>query len=361
MKYSSSEQSISWFRDRYRDGSLSIKPPYQRNPVWAGRQKCYLVDSILLNLPIPEIYIQRSTSVEGDEAFAIVDGQQRIRTVLQFIGVEMDPDEQDYNKFVLDQLDTNSPWRNCAFADLSDDTKKRFYGYIFAVRFLDTESEEPVRDMFRRLNQFLTPLKPQELRNARYVGPFVKFVNGLADNTYWAENRIITPASIRRMGDVEYVAELVIGVLHGPQSGSAATIDGYYAQYEDYDDEFPDQQRAAQLFDNTLDTLQRLLPDIKGTRWSNKGDSYTLFVVLAALLRQGTLPSDEVPKVTRLLHDFADEVDRRRSDETAAVSKNAITYLNAVERGANEKRRRADRHFALLEVISPHFNVRKPF
>src|SRR5713101_215014 len=79
MRFGPSPQLISWFRDRYLDGSLTIKPPYQRRPVWAMKQKCYLIESILLGFPIPEIYVQSTTSAEGISSFAIVDGQQRIR------------------------------------------------------------------------------------------------------------------------------------------------------------------------------------------------------------------------------------------------------------------------------------------
>jgi len=256
MNYDSSIQTISWFHDRYREGSLTISPPYQRKPVWAARQKCYLIESVLLDLPVPEIFVQQKTTPQGETTFAIVDGQQRIRTVLQFIGSEVDPNEQQHNKFKLDKLDSASPWRDMAFADLSDDQKKAFFGYRFVVRYLNTDSDDEVRDMFRRLNKFLTPLKPQELRNATYAGPFVRLVLDLADDEYWTENRIVTPSSIRRMGDVEFISELLIGVMHGPQAGSSAVIDDYYKQYEDYEEEFPSQRRTEKLFRETL-VLQR--------------------------------------------------------------------------------------------------------
>lgn len=104
MRFGPSPQLISWFRDRYLDGSLTIKPPYQRRPVWAMKQRCYLIESILLGFPVPEIYVQSTTTADGTSSFAIVDGQQRIRAILQFIGAESDPQEEDFNKFILDKL-----------------------------------------------------------------------------------------------------------------------------------------------------------------------------------------------------------------------------------------------------------------
>jgi hypothetical protein len=358
MDYDSSIQTISWFHDRYREGTLTISPPFQRKPVWAARQKCYLIESILLGLPVPEIFVQQKTSPEGKTTFAIVDGQQRIRSTLQFIGSEIDPGEQQFNKFKLDKLDS-SPWYNLSFAELSDDQKKAFFGYRFVVRYLNTDSDEEVRDMFRRLNQFLTPLKPQELRNATYTGPFVRLVLELADNEYWAENKIVTPSSIRRMGDVEFVSELLIGALHGPQGGSSAIIDDYYRQYEDYEEEFPAQRRASRIFRDTLKIVQLILPDIKEARWSNKTDFYTLFVATGILLKTRELQVSKTAQIRKALLEFAEKVDIRLGDEMAKVGSEAIEYVRAVEKGANDKPRRATRHAILITLLEPYFKARK--
>lgn len=351
MDFTGSSHPTTWFRDRYKEGSLIIKPPYQRKPVWGARQKCYLVESILLSLPIPEIYIQQETSPEGATTFAVVDGQQRIRTVLQFIGSEIDPEEQEQNKFALEKLDATSTWKNKTFEELSDAERARYYDYAFEVRYLKNASDDEVRDMFRRLNKFLSPLKPQELRNATYMGPFVTLTLDLADDDYWVENRIVTPADIRRMTDVEYVSQLLIGVLHGPQGGSAKSIDDYYEQYEDFDDEFPEQRRAEQLFIQALDAIKLIFPEIRGTRWSNKTDFYSLFVALASLLRKASPAKTKMPALRKELEAFADEVDERLANEKAKAEEDVIRYVRAVEKGANDKRRRAERHAVVTELL----------
>lgn len=358
MDFNSSMHPISWFKDRYVDKTLKIKPPYQRKPIWTSKQKCYLIESILMGLPVPEIYIQQTTSPKGDTTYAIVDGQQRTRTVLQFIGSEIDPDEKEHNKFVLDKLKPTSEWYNVSFSDLHDNVKASFYGYKFAVRYLNTGSDDEVRDMFERLNKYLTPLKSQELRNATYMGPFIKLSEDLADNEYWAENRIVTAAAIRRMSDVEFMSELLIGVLHGPQGGSPKVIDEYYYTYEDCEDEFPEQRAAVKLFNETLNTIKAHLPDIKATRWGNKTDFYTLFVTIADLLRNGRFKSSS-KSFKSSLDRFAKQIDVRLANEKAKVSKDAIGYVRAVEKGANDKKRRADRHLALMNVIRKHFTAHK--
>ncbi|MBE0544801.1 MAG: DUF262 domain-containing protein [Verrucomicrobia bacterium] len=358
MTFDSTMQNIAWFRDQYRNGALVIKPPFQRKPVWAARQKCYLIESILIGLPVPEVYIQQSTTEEGEATYAVVDGQQRIRTVLQFIGSETDPTEEECNKFSLDKLEAGSKWQGQTFANLPKEEKEKFYGYRFAVRYLNTKNDGDIRDMFRRLNKFLTPLKPQELRNATFMGPFARLAENLADNEYWAENRISTAASIRRMGDIEFVSELLIGAMHGPQGGSASVIDEYYRQYEDYEDEFPDQRRAQKVFDENLRAIQQILPNIKDRRWSNKTDFYSLFVALAFVQRPLEVGSATAKHIRTALEKFETEVDRRLADENSRVGKEAVDYVRAVEKGANDKQRRAARHAALITVLAAHLRFK---
>jgi hypothetical protein len=356
MDFDASQQTVAWIKDRYAEGNLELKPPYQRKPVWVARQKSYLIESILLGVPIPEIYMQQVTTAAGTTTYAVVDGQQRLRTILQFIGTDKDPTEQEFNKFSLDKLEPTVKWYDKRLAQLSEDDRKRFYSYKFAVRYLNTDKDEDVKDMFKRLNKYMTPLKPQELRNATYGGPFALLVSKLADDSFWAENRIVSPAIIRRMGDVEFCAELLIGTLHGPQGGNADTIDSYYTQYEDFEDEFPGEPQAQKLFSGTLALIQQLFPDtVKGSRWGNKSDFYTLFVAIASLLKTGKLKAKEESNVRKGLVKFAADVDKRLADEDAEVSRNIAEYTRAVGKGPNDKARRGTRHRILVESLSPHF------
>lgn len=358
MKFDSSRQTVAWFRDRYREGNLAIRPPYQRKPVWVARQKCFLVESLLLEMPVPEIYIHQINTEDGTQ-YAVVDGQQRIRTVLQFIGCETDPAEEEHNQFVLDKLPADSDFYNLTFSELPVEKKKEFYGYRFTVRYLDTDDEDEVRGMFRRLNRFLTPLNAQELRNSTYQGPFVQLATKLAEVEFWAENRIVTASSIRRMGDVEFVSELLIGIMHGPQGGGARIIDEYYQQFEDFEADFPEQRRTERLYDQSLKLVQALLPDIKETRWSNKTDFYSLFVATGAILRSCDYDSEKSTEIRAALDRFEEAIDECFNNGEKHKSAEVVSYVRAVQRGANEKSRRANRHNALLTYLGPYFTPKK--
>jgi len=315
-----------------------------------------LIESILLEIPIPELYVQVTQAEDGSEDYGVVDGQQRIRTILQFTGLEREEDREgaDTNDFLLDVLPTTSVYKGFNFADVKGDQRKEFFRYEICVRFLYTDESREVEEVFKRLNKFAMPLKPQELRNATYHSAFANLSETFADDDYWAVNRIVSPAAIRRMADIEMMSDLLIGLLHGPQGGSAKIIDQYYDHYEPYEDEFPDQNRVKREFTNTHDAIKRLFSDISDVpRWGNRADFYSLFVAFGYLLQSHELTRNAEKPVREQLLEFALEVSQRLEKPIAKTSDVARRYARAVEKGSNDKARRMDRHEALLELLEP--------
>jgi hypothetical protein len=362
MKHKSQPRSISWFQENYRADRLELRPPFQRKPVWSNKQRSFLIESILLDVPVPEVYVQVTQAEDGTEEYGVVDGQQRLRTILQFVGIERteDQEDEDSNRFALEALAAASAHKDKVFADLSTEERKNFFQYEICVRFLYTDDRKEVEDVFKRLNKYTLPLRAQELRNATYHGAFAKLSEHLADEEYWAVNRIVTPAAIRRMADIEMMSDLLIGLLHGPQGGSSRIIDEYYEQYEAFDEEFPDQSRVRRQFTATLETVRRLFPDIADVpRWGNRADFYSLFVALGVLLRDHELPTNKDKALAAALAGFAREVDRKFESPTAKTSKGSTIYVRAIEKGSNDKARRIDRHEVLVEIINPFLRAKK--
>lgn len=356
MNHASQPRSTAWFQDQYKNARLELRPPFQRKPVWTDKQKSALIESILMDVPIPEVYVQVQQADDGTEQYGVVDGQQRLRTILQFIGLERADDQEageDDNNFALDALPTTSTHRGKTFADVTGEARKRFYQYEICVRFLYTDNREEIEDVFKRLNKFLLPLKPQEFRNATYHGAFAKLSEHLADDEYWAVNRIVSPAAIRRMADIEMMSDLLIGLLHGPQGGSAKIIDQYYEQYEQFEDEFPGQAKTKRVFDKTRLLIEALFSAITDTRWGNRADYYSLFVALGEQLKTKDVPVRSRAVLRKKLIEFAGEVNKRLERPTAHTSSGARDYARAIEKGSNDKARRADRHEALTHLIEP--------
>lgn len=362
MNHKSQARSLSWFQEQYKLARLELRPPFQRKPVWTDKQRSSLIESIFLDVPIPEVYVQVSQAEDGSEQFGVVDGQQRLRSILQFIGIETEQDREgdDNNQFALTELPEASPHKDVIFADVKGEPRRKLFQYEICVRFLYTDSLREVEDVFKRLNKFTMPLKPQELRNATFHGSFAKLSEELADNDFWAVNRIVRPAAIRRMADIEMMSDFVIALLHGPQGGSAKVIDSYYEQYEQYEDEFPEEPRIRKEFAGSLHTVKTIFPDLsKVPRWGNRADFYSLFVAFATVLRTCDLrKSAEKPLRDKLLL-FADEINQLLHNPSARAVAEAKDYARAIEKGSNDKARRVDRHEALLQTISTFFSRRK--
>jgi len=162
-------RSVIWFKKIFDAGDLIIRPPFQRNPVWSLRQQSSLIDTILLEYPIPEIYMQDLTGADGSQKHVLVDGQQRISTILSFVAGEF-------------ELEEESPgWAGMSFEDLSGQDRKKLYEYSFVVRLLPEMPDEEVRAIFQRLNRNTTVLNAQELRHATYWGPFIKLMEDISD------------------------------------------------------------------------------------------------------------------------------------------------------------------------------------
>jgi hypothetical protein len=358
MKFDVDSYAITWFKDRYNEETLEIKPPYQRRPVWGLRQKAKLIESILLKVPIPELFIDESTSSEGETSFAMIDGQQRTRAVLQFLGLDRDPLEQEYNNFALETLDTDSPWKDKTFKDLTGEERKEFFSYKFSVRTLYNPSDLEVRDTFKRINEYLTKLNDQELRNATYSGRFVQLVSECADNPFWTDNKLFRTANIRRMKDLQFLSELLIGVGFGPQAGSGSAIDEYYSLYEEYGDQIPEETDIMDRYNYALTLIMAIFPDFsKAGRFKNLTDFYSLFVAIAAIKRERkSLPTSAkgLSKLRSELLTFSDAVDGRLSNPQKTAPLNIAKYARAIEKGVSDKSRRSTRHEVLVDLLSEH-------
>ncbi|MES1243046.1 MAG: DUF262 domain-containing protein [Acidobacteriota bacterium] len=329
-------RSVAWLKKAADDGSLEMRPPFQRNPVWLDPQKSYLIDTILHAYPIPELYMQEVVSQDGKETHIVVDGQQRIRACLEFIE----------GSFALSG-DTPQ-FADMTFDELSPESKQRIYKYNFVVRVLPDMPEEELRSIFSRLNRNVVALNQQELRHATYWGDFIKLMESLAEEEFWSLSGLFTANDVRRMLDIEYISELAIGILHGPQE-KKKTLDKWYEVYEQGFQEVP---QVKQVFGSVLGEMAHMLPDISKYRWRKKSDFYSLFLVLSAHQEALPLARDQRDHARRLLIDFSNEINRFLADPEEAVSTDTKLYALAVERAATDLKNRRSRSMALEHVLA---------
>jgi hypothetical protein len=326
MKAEASNQKIAWFQREQQAGTLDLSPDFQRNPVWNDEQASYLVDTVLSELPFPEIYLRSKTDAKGKTRHEVVDGQQRIRSLLLF----------GSNDLVLEGKEISPKVEGKNFEDLGKKEKERYWNYSVVVRDLGDASNAEIRDLFRRLNKHSVVLNAQELRNARFKGAFITLMEELADDPWWTDVRIVTPKQVRRMEDIEFISELFVGLMAGPQNKKEA-IDDYYATYERT---FSDKAKYAKQFRDTRALISDVLEHQAVIDWSGKSDFYSLFLSFSHHSEEAWT-SPQKRKVGAALKTFRNAVDEAKRKDTEEIRDKTVgKYVQAVTRAASDIDRR---------------------
>lgn len=165
---------------------LLLSPDYQRGDVWDSKQKSELVESILMGIPLPVIYLFETR--EGKKQ--VVDGRQRIGTIIDFLDDE----------FKLNDLRMLPQYNGMNFSALPLIMQGIFEDYQLNCYIIQPPTPERVKyDIFDRVNRGGTKLNSQEMRNALYQGPSTKFIDEMAESSYFkaVTNDGISPKRMR--------------------------------------------------------------------------------------------------------------------------------------------------------------------
>ena len=267
-------QYMSWFHGEFKKGTLRLTPKYQRNPIWSIGQKCFLIDSFISGCPIPQVYINVVNEGSGASRktfYEVVDGQQRLRAVLDFLDNDYSLVSTTAKSYPVS--DAYKPHIGKKYNQLPPHLQDLIWNYPLAVQELRGWSEEEIRALFRRLNYVVERLNKQEMRHSQYFGEFIDAVEKLADDEFWDSIKLFSRRDSQRMLDIEFISELLILLIDGPQQ-QQTTIDHFYAHY---DVEFPQKRRYMQKFRGIIKSIGSINDFISSSRFSKKGDFYGLF------------------------------------------------------------------------------------
>jgi hypothetical protein len=334
-------QAVAWFLENYTKGQLVLDPPYQRRTVWSPSYRRYFIDTVLRNFPSPAIFIDWQIKPGESTVYNVVDGKQRLTTLIDFTN----------DGFHLGDLFGGEGYDDPYWSDLSEDLQKRLMSYVLTVENISDASESELRDAFDRLNRNVAGLTHQELRHAQFKGDFIKRMEALAENPFWAEHRIFSPANVRRMRDVEFVSELFLLTMHGPIDGASRLLDSYYAEYEE---EIPDEADHVASFDEILTWLDELPLDWTATRWRNMADLYSLWGALRERQADDDLPEPEAAAkvLTKFSKTQAKILEAERQEAKPPGTARDRRYYSNVRQGANKDAARTARIEALEEALA---------
>lgn len=189
-------------------------PPFQRNFVWNLRQASRLIESFLIGLPVPSIFLYTDRSDMNNQL--VVDGQQRLRTVAYFFeGYFGEPNKAGKRQvFKLTGLHPDSPYANKTYEDLKRDDPAAWNRLndavlrAFVIQQLNPADDTSVYLVFERLNTGGTQLSPQEIRNAVNHGPFNRLLHEMNESQTWRP-LFGSPDPDRRQRDVEMILRAI--------------------------------------------------------------------------------------------------------------------------------------------------------
>lgn len=245
---------VTWLKN----GQLELSPEFQRRAVWKSGAKSFLIDTIVKGLPIPIIFLRdKRTGLDSYEPIReIIDGQQRLRTVLSFVCPEFLKDyREDRDKFTVTKAH-NKNLAGKSFKDLDVDTRRQILDYEFDAHILPSKIDDrEIIQIFRRMNSTSYTVNKQELRNSEYFGEFKTSVYMLATEQLqrWRKLGIFNEDNISRMAEVEMTTECVEVIIEGEISGkSPANLDKLY---KTYDEEYPDSEIIEERFRQVMESI----------------------------------------------------------------------------------------------------------
>lgn len=267
-----------------KNGELIVDASYQRRSVWGEKDRIRLIETILLNLVVPSIYFWNAeTDPDTGRAIThIVDGQQRIDSIKQFVNGEL----KLKKSFLLDD-NIRDLFGNKKFNDLPAEEKKNFWEYKLSVIEIERNVDsDDIKDMFKRLNLTDYNLNSQEKRNA-ISGEFASLAKELSEHSFWTRKdmEIFRGNSIKRMQDVEFCASLILLCKRGiiDQTTDKALNEAYTDYESNYDEADQDRETILQAIENAnLFINNETLPFIRRT-----SQLYTVFSLIFYLMRRG--------------------------------------------------------------------------
>jgi uncharacterized protein with ParB-like and HNH nuclease domain len=237
---------------RMRRGDIKI-PSFQRNYVWNIAEASRLVESLLLGLPVPGIFLASEAETKH---LLVIDGQQRLKSLQFFYDEAFAPQETDANikKFKLTKVQKHLEGKS--YSDLTEDERRTLDNSVLHATVVKQDSPENddtgMYHIFERLNTGGRKLVPQEIRTAVYHGRLNELLSKLNSNASWRD--MFGPVS-PRLKDHEMILRFLAFRLGWEQYSAPMTdfLSRFAKRYRNLSD--ADSSRFEQLFTSTIEMI----------------------------------------------------------------------------------------------------------
>ncbi|MCY4548453.1 MAG: DUF262 domain-containing protein [Defluviicoccus sp.] len=344
--------TVSQFLDWRRQGTLDLSPIFQRRPVWKKPAKSLLIDTVIRGYPLPIILLRQVQDLENlTMHMEVVDGQQRLRTLLAYIDPSCLDDFDESNDTVTISQTHNSEFANMAFSNLSDEVKQSLLNYELSTHiFPNTTGDELVYRLFARLNSTGLSLNPQEIRNSEFHGAFKSLVYDLSFENLdlWRQWGIFSNLDISRMQEAEAVSESLIAMIQGVTAKSQPNITRFYKEHEEL---FPSATEVRRRFRKVLREIDDAVGDLfSQSAFRRSALFYSLFAAiyhhmygLRSNFKGRPSQPRSLPKSFRERFEQASQIIQLK-DLSEQVQ-------DAMDKATGDKARRDQRHQFIMEAL----------
>lgn len=355
--FDSRTYSINDFLEWEKNEQLELNPNFQRRSVWNDNARSFLMDTIIRGLPIPKVFIRQKINVLTRNSIReVVDGQQRLRTILSFLNDGFCVSKQH-----------NSKYGGLYFSQLNqidDEIQTNILNYEISVDLLVNMPDQKVLDVFSRLNSYSVTLNEQEKINANHFGAFKLLADSLSKKYYqfWIDNQIISEKKCLRMDDVNLTADLLIAMCEGIKEKKK--IKHYYDLYEEvFAYSIQDLEKQ---FDVIMGIIQKIYDQgLKGTEFTRTHLFYSLYTALYHI-KYGIKDLKTDLSIDRII-DFSNpsEISRIRyrlervgyifdkaEDDLMSLSKEEQLFLDYSRRATTDANKRKERTKYLIKLIT---------
>lgn len=254
-----SDFSLSAIAEMVKFESIDISPHYQRRDRWHAEKQSALIESFLLNIPVPPVYL----SEDEYGTYTVIDGKQRITSIYEFLS----------GKFKLQDLKEVPELNGYSFEELPPQLKRALSirPFMRVITLLKQSDPELKYEVFLRLNTGGENLKPQEIRNVAFAGPLNELLFELSENDFLKNKLKITSSKsvpYRNMDDLEMVLRFFTIHSKWENFGKKISVamDDFMAEHQ-----FAEVSKLRNLFNYSIQGCQRIWGDCSFQKPLNNG------------------------------------------------------------------------------------------
>lgn len=356
IQYQADQKTVQTIIHHYENDQLNLEPGFQRSSVWSETDRAKLIDSVLRNYPLPSIFLYKRYE-GGNLVYDVIDGKQRIETLLFFTGVKKG------NRF---RTKTRLPGREKAESVDWACLKRKSLQHLvtgYKLQTIEVTGDlADIIDLFVRINSTGKALTSQEKRHARYFNSeFLSKAGKLAARYegYLRATKVLSPSQISRMKHVELMCELTVSAHNEDVINKKAALDRVMDSNSISGRQL---EKAARAAAGGLNRLKQMFPSLRQTRFRQLSDFYSLAVLVQKFEREKLILTDR--RRNRLAWDllaaFSNGV-----DEVSLLHKKARSikpeqelyreYMLTVREGTDELNNRRKREQILRGLLETLF------